>query len=329
MNAGYSKTYAWKALTRTPPTRLAKKLQEQAQKEGESRARQYLESCWSKAEKFVTQNPPGNFRHGVDHEIDFARDVIENHPWKGKAGSTDRAVVGSHLDIAAEIGSTRWSASARQIAEATGIRHQTVIRSHARLQGLDFLRLILRGCGQDASDWALGGALRPNADKRTTNTHTPPGVVPSGANLRAGEDASRWGALGLTAVRVHKELAKGPGTPGEIAKRTGLHISTACRILNKLDDAKLAFRETVKGKQGYRWHPADATEHKLEEVAKAYGTSGDGARQTIHHKEERETYRESRRLRREWRKEQAEQGKSSHQSDSREVLRGRASARES
>jgi hypothetical protein len=286
VNAGYSKSWCRTVLLNAE-NGLSEKLLEIVEHKSERAATAWFEHSFARAVHWVEGNPASREKGHVDEAINAAWASVDSVSWQGQVGRTDRCVLQAHLRVADAAGSTTWTASCRQIAEGVGMARSTIISSQRRLRAAGLLVLLALGTGEMASTWTLGNAL-----KDTTKSHAPLGR-PSGSLardgnlvLQVGHDASRRGALGATGAQIHQALVIGSATAPDLATCLCLHPGTVRKRLKQLADAQLAVRE-VTGV----WHALDATEKKLLDVSRFYGTDGAGKRQTARHQLERKAYR--------------------------------------
>jgi hypothetical protein len=119
VNAGKPQAWAWGALL-DPRNQLGEKIRELEAIRGTREARRWFGRSWRHAVDYVRKNPVSR-RSEVRSLICDAKAIASAAPFPGRAGTSDRAVLLAHLGIATSIGSRKWSASVRQIAEDAGI----------------------------------------------------------------------------------------------------------------------------------------------------------------------------------------------------------------
>lgn len=112
-----------------------------------------------------------------------------------------------------------------------------------------------------------------------------------------GADMARWPALGKSAVRVLRELSKGPLGLHEIAARLSVTAATARAHLRRLAEHGLVREE------GGKWL---ASAHDADEVAERFGTRGRRCRDEVTYAEARQARKEALRARAQWRRTQAQ-----------------------
>lgn len=142
------------------------KVQQIAEQEGGSRARAYVRRSWGRARARVASSPAFRDRDGAREVVQQIEQHADAIAWPGKAGSTDRAVLQAHLDLARELGLLTYGASDRSIGLRAGTRYATANEAHRRLVVRGWLRRLQKGTGSKASTWRLDD--RRQGQKRNT-----------------------------------------------------------------------------------------------------------------------------------------------------------------
>jgi hypothetical protein len=266
----------------------------------------YLDRVWPGAVKSAGRllAPPADATE-ARRILDDLRAVVEAHPWKGRAGTTDRAVMLAILDRAHRRGTLTPAMSHREIAEAVGVTRRTVSTSQARLRQAGRLQVSERGRGRTAIDadgcyreqahatrWRLPSAESLGALTFTTGG-TPPERYPlSGAIVRARSsaevDVCRHRGLGLNAPRLLDALASGPLRPAELAEALTMHPGSVRRLAGKLAAHGLIVRDAG------RWTLADDLEAAMHRAAESLGLDGKAQAVRRAHAAERDRYTDHR-----------------------------------
>jgi hypothetical protein len=142
------------------------KVQQIAEEEGRQRARAYVRRSWKRAQERVTSSPAFRDRDDARKVVQQIEQHADAIAWPGKAGSTDRAVLQAHLDLARELGLLTYGASDRFIGERAGTRYATANKAHKRLVARGWLTRLQKGKGPKASTWRLDD--RRAGQKRNT-----------------------------------------------------------------------------------------------------------------------------------------------------------------
>jgi hypothetical protein len=277
VNAGLSEAWLVKVLL-DGRNRAGEKVRQILADNGSRAARQYVHRSYEKAQARFVQIPPFRNRSDVLAKIDEIEHAADAMAWRGRAGATDRAVLQAHMIIARRVCRLKYGAAVREVAELSGVASPgTVSVSHRRLARGGWLvvlqastreaptRYLLRlPKGSQQNTHPTGGGVRPNV--RLTSAQAP------------GQEAWRWGALGLAKWKMWRALGG----------QTVLQLSEQMRIGRRAVRAHLSCL-TVWGlaerDSGGRWH---RIEGDLGRIAKGLGTAGEASRQRQRHLRDRE-----------------------------------------
>jgi hypothetical protein len=162
-----------------------------------------------------------------------------------------------------------------------GVTHRTSTNATHRLITSGYLRRSAQATKTHAAQYTLLGDGHTNPLPHSTN-------VGEWVSLSS-HDVFRYKGFGKTALQIWWHLQKsGPLTASELAQRTGRHIRTVRRNLDKMSMVTDSLNGTVVplvARDGSRWHVVEGV--NLEFVAQVIGTSGVGERQRRRHQQER------------------------------------------
>lgn len=207
----------------------------------------------------------------------------EESPWSGRTGMYDRAVFIAHTTVAYRAGSFIYVASVRDLADIAGVSRTTANKATNRLinEGRIFL---IRSAVAD-----LANTYRLNFERNLTLPHK---LKKRKCQRLLGHDAFRWSGLGMSALEVYQTLQDSPLSTKEIEQRTGRHISTVRRVLNRMSslvDIRTGEKlELVKKETDGKW---STSEIDLDHVALILGTAGMAEAQRRKHSKERRNHR--------------------------------------
>ena len=216
-----------------------------------------------------------------------ARQIAQNNiawansrPWPGRTGSVDRAVYLAHANTAHKSGRIAYAASSRDLAELAGCTFATASRATHRLRSMELLHLVTPAVADCANIYEL-----------RTNLHTPsPRFVRKCVSL-SNLDVFRWHGLGKSAAEMWEVLQEGPANIDELSMRTGRHVRTVKRALDRMtglvDSITGEIIDMVEG-DGKNWRALDVN---LDYVAQLIGTAGYGKLQWEKHSKERRLHR--------------------------------------
>lgn len=249
-------------------------------KKNPSSAIQWLNNSYQKALDYA-QTHESQARKNAKEQIEWARSIS----WPGRTGSTDRAVYLAHASIAYRAGKTIYAASSRTLAELAGVSRPTAEHANHRLQAKNLIKPEENAIAEQATKYRLV--------KQDISTSYKPFEGVDKAYITS-HDAFRHAGLGKSAGEVYALLLEEPLTAGELATRTGRHITTVNRVLNRM--GKLIDIHTgeiigmVEPLPDKRWK---ALPVNLDEIARLYGTYGTLKKQKEKHKAERTIHKRS------------------------------------
>lgn len=217
-----------------------------------------------------------------------------SHSWPGRSGHSDRQVLLAHAQIAGESGKFVYDASIRELSERAGVSKITVARANMRLIKAGLLKRIDRrmtprkdyqGPLSFSFELILNGL--PPVHKDGTYRIPIPLVWPTIVSRQIlTHDAFSPQGLGISSLVMYQLLLNnGSLSAKQLAERSGKHMNTVYRALNKLQQAGMAIRT------GGLWN---AIQVDLDEVAKRQGVAGLSERRKHQHYIEREAFRRSR-----------------------------------
>jgi hypothetical protein len=258
---------------------------------------------WPKAVKAaaVQVAPPADAMEARERLSAFA-DALNAHPWTGKAGTTDRAVLSALAARGYARGSVTPTMSLRELAQAAPCSLRTVQRSVSRLADSGWLQVADRGRGRTVVDeedgsyreqahatrWRLlvlartdhtGGTPPPRTSLSVVSTREPVSA------LRATADVCRWGGLGLNVPRILDALVLGPMTAARLAELLNLNRGNLrYRLLPRLAALGLVVR-TADG-----WERVADLDAAMEAAAEALELTGKASEVVAEHAADRAAY---------------------------------------
>jgi hypothetical protein len=239
-------------------------------------ATRYLERTWTNAVRWILANPSPTRSHALTWRA-WALSV----PWPGATGAVDRAAFLAHCTLAARSCTQPHGASAREIAELSGVHRATAAKATNRLVGLGLLRLEVPATFNLSARYALPTPRPILTGQEATVSHS--GDTRNRecrVESSLGHDLFRRAALGQAGGDVWRALS-GQVSEGEVAKVTGRKVRTVHRKL--LTMFRLGLVEPLGDKVWQRASCAD-----LDRAAAELGTAGMGERQREKHRAERE-----------------------------------------
>jgi DNA-binding MarR family transcriptional regulator len=193
---------------------------------------------------------------------------VQSHPWKGRGGATDQAVMGALLQIAMKAGRMEIYASSREIAVRIASGSATASRSLGRLHRAGWIHRTGGGRGFRAATYRIN--RRASMEHSGLRDDPTPRPIPA--------ETFCWAGLGWSRGLVYSLLDGEARSPQELAQALGIGVSTVRKHLQILEVHGLATRVM----NGVIAGQADPTR-----MTGALGTAGRQDRQ-------RETYRRSR-----------------------------------
>jgi DNA-binding MarR family transcriptional regulator len=257
----------------------------------DSRRRRLLARTWQAATDYAQDRPAFADPFAVRAWVTDLRRLSYSDAWGGQAGNSDRLTLDALLDLAGVQRSTLVTASARDLADATGIGRTTVSRALKRLARRGYLSTAQESRGEDASRYQLRRPNRylggtPSLPDKGDDPRVPPTTL-------SRSDAFAPRALGRSAARVLAALDPLQDlTAAEVAQGLGLTPRTVRKALDALLAAGLVVRLRRDGRT-WSWAARDDLDLDvtLAEVAEAYGTTGTAERRLQAHDLQREGWR--------------------------------------
>lgn len=282
VNAGWTQADLWTALV-TPSNVGGERVREMLSKRGELATRRYVTGRYRKAVARAADRPV--IQSGEGHErLDRIAAAIESDHWLGKTGSTDRAVLRAHLELARRAGGPIHDAAVRDVAEIAQVTKRTVTAARRRLTVARRLAQVsARRKLTHAGRWKL---LEKEAAPECTTQSSLRGYESVGHSGATPHGLWRRGSgLGKLAGRVYELLDVEPCPRLTIAKALGRRASDGSlrRVLERLKFWKLA---VCDGSGCWRRGPADPVD-----VARETGAAETDARHRKQHAAEREARR--------------------------------------
>lgn len=279
VNAGYSFDEVLSLFLSYPGTG---KFRERYQKDPDSGVR-YLRNGYDKAVARLGRQSE------VRQQIQRNQAWMENVPWNGRGGSSDRAVYYAHCQIAYRAGRIEYHASARELAEFANANAVTVSRANKRLVAKGLIQLVSPDKGSKASVYRL--TLQWPGQ---TATLIPPSLC-EGVLQFVQHDTFAYHGLGKSAAEVYEILIReGALTVGELSEKTGRSRKTVQRALSRLcriDDPLTGERIYLVEQDDPCWYAIKADESQLNRIAEILGTNGLGAKRKERHLYERDQHK--------------------------------------
>jgi predicted transcriptional regulator len=221
-------------------------------------ARNYIHICHKNANEFTLEDSP--LRKKILNTIYWAK----SKPWKGRTGSTDKAVYLSHAQIAYNKGSMPYHASCRDLAMLANVSSpNTISKANKRLIERGLISLEQESVARLANTYIL---LKID----TLPQYQPVRECP----FMVSNDSFCWGALNRSGYEIYSSLIDTALTAIEIAEKTGRGMATVKRKLERMSSIKdiqsgevIAMVKEVEG----RWI---ANKVDLDKVAEILGSSG-------------------------------------------------------
>ena len=234
---------------------------------------QWLERSFQKALEFIQANETPARKQVREMLIG-----AQNSAWPGRTGSTNRAVYLAHATIAYRAARTVYAASSRTLAEMAGVSRPTAEQANRRLLQAGLIQLEDKACAEQANKYRLlehpfttSSIDCEEVDKECTTA----------------QDVFRYSGLGKAAGEMYSLLQKEELTCGELAERTGRHLSTIKRNLikmNQIIDSRTGEIISMLERDGEKWR---AVSVNLDDIAVLVGTAGTGEKQRKKHAQER------------------------------------------
>lgn len=236
----------------------------------------YLRKSYENGLEWATNNISEGRRIGL-----IAQQWAINRPWKGRTGSSNRAVFLTLTDIAYRSGRVRFNASCREVAELAGINKLTASRALKRLIDKGFIkrsRKIL-----PFNYWFTPLIIQSN----TYPLFPPLGECTNYEN----HDVFRWGALNKSGYEIYYYLSQKPMTVNQLVETTGRSKTTIVRKLTKMNRViNPATGEifSLVEEVDKVWHLCDDID--LNEIAKYLRSYGALVWQKLQHQKDRGSF---------------------------------------
>lgn len=205
--------------------------------------------------------------------------------WPGRGGHCDQSVFLAHVEIMRRAGRDEYAAAVRDLADLANVSAMTASRSTKRLVEQGLLKIIRKGSGDYAAQYAI---CCDRLLQTGTLPHTGGSRECTSLNILSDDVFTTRTGLGKTAGQIWLALVEhGPQTEKGLAQRTGRCLSTIRRNLQKMASITDRCTGTVYNlvsRKGDCWH---ANSVPLPSVAEAIGAAGCRERRRKHHQQER------------------------------------------
>jgi len=241
-------------------------------------AMRWLSQAWDSASEWVT-----NHDNDAGRLAQSLRQWAQSRAWRGRGASSERLVFIAHCDIVNGCGQDPHHASARRLAELTGMHWQTATNANRRLVDAGLLELVTPATAALSHVWRL---LAPDNFETALNVHYMNSTVVKWI-FKADHDVfRRRGGLGKAGAEVLQALldAETGMTARQLADTTGRGVRTVRRKLKRMFPLALVHPEG----DGY-WRALP--DPNLDRVAIELGTAGAGSRQRAIHADDRERHK--------------------------------------
>ena len=257
-------------------------------------ASDYLRLCWSKARAWTIRESPA--RKNAIELLNYSQSI----PWRGRSGSTRRAIFRAHCGLCYRSGGPTYHASVRDIAELAGVDKNTASTATAALCRAGAIKLKQQSAFTFARRFELPTAkeLEKNTEFHTLPKPTCEGVYEVSSFLVP--EAFRTRGLGRPAFECLQHLNAGPLSCAQLAEKTGRCIETVRDAVKKLKKHGLAV------KTGKLWRGRGLESIDFDALAQAVRMKGHAMHQRERHRADRLRHRLKAKLRHEY--EQREHG---------------------
>jgi len=202
---------------------------------------------------------------------------VNEQPWKGRAGSSDRLILLALCERARLEGLNNFRATQREVVEISGLHRSTVKKSIKRLIDYGFIARV-NSKGSD-SQYLLSEDLH-NHPINVSNCN----INGSFMSLKK-HDIWQPKALGRTSLEIYEKIVDKALSLEELEKIIGKHKQTIIRaIKEKLEKEGLATQKDNK------WIGTKVDEITLDQIAEKFGTLGTSKRRKKEHEKERENF---------------------------------------
>lgn len=236
-----------------------------------------LRKVWHKAED--DWNLPIGGVANVRTRIAELSQRLNEYPWSGRTGSTDRRVSLSVVGKAHEVGVWTLDLAERDLSLRAGVARATAGKSLGRLTGMEILSKdsSTHRTERQAQRWVL------NLDWGITHTTSPYKPLPPRENscglvMNLNHPVFLRAALGQTAERVWVDLAEHPASKaGAVAARLGVSAATVRRTLEALIRNRLVVKAATesagRGRPSAVYSVDPAGVGRLDQIAAEYGVT--------------------------------------------------------
>lgn len=271
VNAGYSFAEIVSAFNNNPAAGKYAELQHG----NPDHAREWLRHSYNEARGWCVTQSAG--RRNALELINYAQSI----PWRGRSGSSQRAVFIAHCALAYRCGGPTYHASMRDVAELAGLDKNTASAATARLCAAGAIKFVQQSAYTFARRFELPNFrdLEKETKFQTLTTTICEGVYEVSSFLLP--DAFRPRGLGRSAFEVLQALNAGPLSASLIAEKSGRNVQTVRTALKRLKEHGLA------AKTRKLWRGRALSDIDLDELSRAVCTKGAATAQRERHKGDR------------------------------------------
>jgi hypothetical protein len=251
---------------------------------GRNDPRDHALKLWFRSIDWTFKHPAITSVADLRPQLLAALDKVQQAAWPGSLSTTRKALLVAIFTLCLDINSLTFSASERQLTEASGRATRRPIRRALRwLRQQGVLVLVAKSSSpMEGTRYRLALSLINKSPVVTSAGHAG-GEEAKGSGVLLTHDAfARGGGLGLNAARIFEVLAYNPMPVVSLSVATGLSRQTTMRNLSRLETRSLATRRD----DGWVRGPAD-----VDAVAARRGSSGSGLALEARHDEERLLHR--------------------------------------
>lgn len=241
-------------------------------------AEHYLTTTWENALEYARNNQ-SEARNLALALVEW----VDERPWPGRTGATDRAVYLAHLEIVKRCGKNPYAASCRDLAEIAGVSAPTAGTATSRLLDQSLLKVHEEATIRFSTRYRL---LEPTGSDLPLTLPHKGYMRECKGKITAGLDCFRfYCGLGKTSAQLYTILAqRGRLSEAELREVTGRSRGTVRRRLCDMAELGLV-SQWLDGS----WGLDDLGD--LEMAAWALGTAGRADQQRRKHSQQRELRR--------------------------------------
>jgi hypothetical protein len=235
----------------------------------------WLRTSYNKARQWCAGQSAAR-RNALDL-LNYAHSI----PWRGRSGSSQRAVFIAHCGLNYRSGGPTYHASVRDIAELAGCDKNTAGRATKNLCAVGAVQVVQHSAYIFARRFALpdSRSLIKKGVLHTLTTKPCEGVYASGSFLLP--EAFRHRGLGRTAYETLRAFDAGALTALQIAAKTGRGVKSVRNALKRLKQHRLTT------KTGKYWRGRALEDIDLDELARAVSMKGSAQHQRDKHNADR------------------------------------------